>query len=117
MSNVGLVDPVEAVAAEVERWEGVARAPHRFGGVELLLGRRELGHVHRDGVVDLPFPRRIGAMLVETGRAERHHHLPGSGWVTFRIREPADVDAAVELFRLSYERARVAHAAREARGG
>ncbi|MGO9958699.1 MAG: luciferase family protein [Solirubrobacteraceae bacterium] len=32
--------------------------------------------------------------------------LPDSGWVTFSIDEPGDVERAIELFRVSYERAR-----------
>lgn len=87
---------------------------HRFGGRELRLGRRELGRLHGDRLADLPFPKRIAAMLVETGRAEPHRFARG-GWVTFPIRGEEDVDAAVELFRLSYERARVAAARRAAR--
>lgn len=87
---------------------------HRFGGRELRLGRRELGRLHGDRLADLPFPRRIAAMLVETGRAEPHRFARG-GWVTFPIRGEEDVEAAVELFRLSYERARVAAARRAAR--
>jgi hypothetical protein len=98
----------EAIAAEVGSWEGVTSAPHRFGGVELRLGRRELGHIHGDSLVDLPFHRRLRDMLVETGRAEPHHVMPDSGWVSFRIRDEADAAEAIELFRLSYERARVA---------
>ena len=95
-------------------WEGVTAHEHRFGGRELRLGRRELGHLHGDRLVDLPFPKRIAAMLIETGRAEPHRFAPG-GWVSFPIRAENDVDAAIELFRLSYERARVAEA-RRARG-
>jgi hypothetical protein len=38
--------------------------------------------------------------------------LPGSGWVTRRVESKADAAEAVELFRLSYERARVAAAVR-----
>ena len=87
---------------------------HRFGGRELRLGRRELGRLHGDRLADLPFPKRIAAMLVETGRAEPHRCARG-GWVTFPIRGEEDVDATVELFRLSYERARVAAARRAAR--
>jgi len=102
------------IEREVGAWEGVSAVPHRFGGVELRLGTRELGHVHPDGTVDLPFPRRIREMLVETGRGERHHFLPDSGWITFRIRGDDDVEEAIELFRLAYERGRVALAVREA---
>ena len=34
------------IEQEVGSWEGVSVHPHRFGGVEFRLGRRELGHLH-----------------------------------------------------------------------
>ena len=42
----------------------VTENPHRFGGIEFRLGRRELGHLHGDRVADLPFPRAIRDELV-----------------------------------------------------
>jgi hypothetical protein len=98
----------ERVAAEVLSWDGVTSAPHRFGGVEFRLGKRELGHLHGDRLADLPFPRRVRDELVESGRAEPHHVLPESGWVSFWIAGEDDVRRVVELFRMSYERARAA---------
>ena len=109
------MDASDRIEQEVAVWDGVTVAPHRFGGVEFRLGRRELGHLHGDALADLPFPRRIADMLVETGRAERHHVLPDSGWVTKRIRTDEDVDETIELFRLAYERAQVAAAVRRSR--
>jgi hypothetical protein len=101
---------------EVASWEGVTVHEHRFGGVEFRLGKRELGHVHGDRLADLPFKRTVRDMLVETGRAQPHHVLPDSGWVSKRMDTDADVDEVIELFRLSYERALVARAVRGARG-
>jgi hypothetical protein len=95
----------ELIADEVLAWPGVTSAPHRFGGVEFLLGRRELGHLHGDRLADLPFPRRVRDELVAAGRARPHHVLPETGWVSFRIESDEDAQAAIELFRLSYERA------------
>jgi len=95
----------QAIRDEILSWEGVTAAPHRFGGVEFLLGRRELGHLHGDRLADLPFPRRVRDELVEAGRARPHHVLPDSGWVSFRIAGPEDVPQVLELFRMSYERA------------
>ena len=105
------------IQAEVASWEGVSVHPHRFGGVEFRFGRRELGHLHGDPprLVDLPFHRTIRNMLVETGRALPHHVLPDSGWVSKQIRSEADADDAIELFRLSYERAQVARRRSEGR--
>jgi Family of unknown function (DUF5519) len=111
---------MEDIGARIERevgsWEGVSVHPHRFGGVEFRLGRRELGHIHAQldgsgGWADLPFTARIREMLVETGRAQPHR-FGVRGWVS------ADLDDdTVELFRLSYERARVAQAVRATRDG
>jgi hypothetical protein len=111
---------VEDIAGRIERevasWEGVTVHPHRFGGVEFRLGRRELGHLHGDRWADLPFHRGIRDMLVETGRAQPHHVLPDTGWVSKQIRTEEDVQEVVELFRLGYERARVAQNVRNSGG-
>jgi Ni,Fe-hydrogenase I large subunit len=105
------------IAAEVLSWEGVTGHEHRFGGTEFRLGTRELGHLHGDRLADLPFQRAIRDMLVETGRAQPHHVLPDTGWVSKRIEGEDDAAEVIELFRLSYERARLAESVREARGG
>ena len=102
------------IASEVGSWEGVSQHEHRFGGVEFRLGRRELGHLHGDRLADLPFQRRIREMLIDTGRAEPHH-VGVAGWVSRPIHSEEDVTDVIELFRLSYERARVAQAVRAER--
>ena len=109
--------PGERIRREVLAWPGVAEAPHRFGGVEFRLGRREIGHLHGDRLADLPFPVRVREELVREGRARPHHVLPESGWVSFPIRGDADVPGAVALFRLSYERAVAAADARNRAAG
>jgi Luciferase len=100
----------ERIAEAVLSWPGVERAAHRFGGVEFRLGKRELGHVHGDRLVDLPFPRKVRDELVAAGRARPHHVLPDSGWVSFWIESADDAEQAVALFRLGYERAVAARA-------
>ena len=92
------------IAREVASWNGVVAAPHRFGGLEFRVGRRELGHLHGSRLADLPFPVAIRKQLVADGRAERHHILADSGWVSVRIRRDEDVRAVIELFRLNYDR-------------
>lgn len=89
---------------EVESWDGVTSASHRFGGTEFRLGRVELGHIHGDSLADLPFPKKTRDSLIESGRAQPHHVLPHTGWVSRRIRSDADVDDVIGLFRLNYER-------------
>ena len=94
------------ITERVAAWEGVVSAPHSFGGTEFRLGRRELGHIHGDYQADIVFPMDMRDRLIAEGRVERHHILPQSGWITFRFRREADVERAIELFRLSYDIAR-----------
>lgn len=93
-----------AITAEVLTWPQMASAPHRFGGVEYLLGgRREIGHIHGDGLVDIPFPRRVRDEVIADGLAQPHHILPDSGWVSVPLHEAADVEQAIALLRRSYD--------------
>ena len=102
----------ERIIATVSAWPGVQTAPHRFGGIELRLGRRELGHLHGDHLADLPFTRQVRDQLIARGRAQPHHILPDSGWVSTSINTAADVQAAIDLFKLSYAHAQRATAKR-----
>jgi luciferase-like monooxygenase len=93
-----------AVTAAVASWAEVSTHAHRFGGVEFRLGRRELGHLHAR-IADVPLPRRIRDEVIAAGRGRPHHVLPESGWVTVPITTGAEVDNAIGVFELSYERA------------
>lgn len=95
----------DVIRGEILSWPGVTEAPHRFGGIEFRIGKRELGHLHGDYLADLPFPVRVREELVRDGKAMPHHILPQSGWVSYPIRDAAAVPGAIALFRLAYERA------------
>jgi len=94
----------ELIRQEVASWPGVEAVPHRFGGIEYRYGRKEMGHVHGDRLADLPFPRRIHDDLVASGRAQPHHVLPDSGWVSVWMADDEDAKAVIELFRMQYDR-------------
>src|SRR5689334_12769383 len=94
---------VETVRDAVAQWDGVTVHKHRFGGVELRIGRRELGHLH-EKFADLPFPRSVRDELVAAGRAKPHHILPDSGWVTVPMRNTQEIAGVIEIFRLNYDR-------------
>jgi Family of unknown function (DUF5519) len=93
----------ERIDAALQSWSGITSHPHRFGGTEYDLGRREIGHVHGDSLVDIPFPKKVRNELVAAGRAEPHHIVPESGWVSIFLRQKSDVDRAIELLHLSFE--------------
>jgi hypothetical protein len=89
---------------EVSTWAGVSIHRHRFGGREFLFGPAEVGHVHPNGILDIPLPRPLHAALLAEGLAEEHRWVPQSGWITFRIRGEQDFKHALWLMRLSYLR-------------
>ena len=113
---MGVNDLLDTVIAEVGAWDGVETHPHRFGGVEFRLGRRELGHLHPGPrpVADLPFPRAVRNELVAEGRALPHRWVPDSGWVTAPFASAEEAAAVVELFRMAYARGVAARARRGA---
>ncbi len=94
----------EVVEREVSGWPGVEVRPHRFGGVEFRVRGHEIGHLHGSRLADLPFPVRMRKELVAEGKAHPHHVLPETGWVSYPIRGEEDVEGALDLFRLNYER-------------
>jgi hypothetical protein len=94
----------KALEGVVSAWSRVSVHPHRFGGREFLFGAAEVGHVHANEIVDIPFTRPIHDALLAEGLAEQHRWVPDSGWITFRIRSEQDIAHALWLMRLSYLR-------------
>jgi hypothetical protein len=90
------------ITAAVTAWPGVAVQPHRFGGVEYVIGRREIGHMHGDHLVDIPFPKKVRDEIVAAGRAWPHHILPETGWVSYYLRQESDVEQAIALLKESF---------------
>jgi hypothetical protein len=94
----------ELIRQEVASWPGVEALPHRFGGTEYRYGRKEMGHVHGDRLADLPLPRKLHDEVIAAGRAEPHHVLPDTGWVSCWMNAPEDAGSVIELFRMQYDR-------------
>jgi hypothetical protein len=97
------------VEREVLSWPGVSnetRGTDVTPGIDVTiywLGRRQIGHIHHDGVADVQFPRVLHDELIAEGRAEPHRGgFPAV--VSLAIRQPDDVPGALDLFRLSYDR-------------
>ncbi len=68
ISGSGLIVLMEKF---IERgWPGVTAHPHRFGVTEYRLGKRELGHIHGDQLVDIPLPNKVRDKIIAAGRAE-----------------------------------------------
>lgn len=100
---VEIMSAHEKITQTVTAWAGVTAAPHRFGGIEYRYqATREIGHLHGDHLLDIPFPTKVRHELIAAGKAEPHHLLSDSGWISFYLRTPEDVEKALELLQISY---------------
>ncbi len=98
---------IDTVDAEVSNWPCVRREVRgsAWGGVIIYwIGKRQIGHIHDDGVADLQFPRAVHDRLIAEGRAEAHRG-GFAAVVSYSMQERGDELGAIELFRLSYDRA------------
>jgi hypothetical protein len=84
-------------------WPGITTGSGRFGAITYSLANREVGHVHGNSHADLPLPKPLRNELVENGKAQPHHFLPLSGWVTVPIDVEGGVENALEVFKLNYD--------------
>jgi len=73
-----------------------------------FVGKRELGHVHRRGQLDVAFPPEVRDQLVREGKVDHHRIVHDSCWVTHRLESVDDVAEAVWLLRLAHALHRLA---------
>jgi hypothetical protein len=110
---MGISGAQNQITQTVLSWENTEVHPHQYGGVEYRLGKRQLGHIHGDHLVDIPFPTRLRYEIVASGQARPHHIQPESGWVSCFLRRPEDVDTALQLLRRSYDLAQQQRGSRQ----
>jgi hypothetical protein len=102
---------MDELLAEVERevldWPGTTSEQGRFASVAFRYGKREIGHVHRDRIADLPVTPEMRENLLAKGRA-RPHRAGSRGYISYPIRDEEDVSAVLEILGRNYERAKAA---------
>jgi hypothetical protein len=103
---IATASPSATITAAALTWPGVEAVPHRFGGTEFRLGRRQLGHLHGDEIADLPLPRGLRDELIASGRARVHRWRPDSGWATIPLTSREAVTDVVDLLHGAYQRAK-----------
>ena len=80
----------------------VTAGAHRFSDTKFYLNKKEIGHIHSEGLTNIPFPMKIHDELVVSGLVKPHQVLPQLGWVSywFYNSQKDDVPAVIELFKL-----------------
>jgi hypothetical protein len=97
---------LDEIENEVLKWEGVTMVMHKYGGAQYNVEKKEIGHVHGNGLLDVLLSVKQKEALVREGKAEEHHVFKNSGWISFYIRSAADKQNALDLLRMSWEQKR-----------
>ncbi len=95
------------IEREVLNWPGVTSEPGRFGATSFRYGKREIGHVHRDRIADLPVTQEMREQILSKGRA-RPHRAGVKGYISYPIESPEDVSVVLEILGWNYDRAKAA---------
>ena len=100
----------ERITAEVTSWPGVTAGPGSRGEFSFKVGRREIGHLHGDHALHIGFPKKVWQELFDQGRIDYHPVFPGKpGYAARRIENAADVEDAIAMLRMNYDRAIATH--------
>jgi hypothetical protein len=93
---------ISAVEKQARRLPGVSLGVHRYGGIGFFFGAQETSHIHGNGLLDCFVGRekRDGLLRENTG-VMPHHVFPRSGWISFFVRRPEDVERALELIQIA----------------
>jgi hypothetical protein len=102
----------EQITETVTAWPGVVAGHGDRGEFSFKLGRREIGHLHGDRTLHIGFPKAVWHELLDAGRIDYHPVFPGKpGYGSRRLETEADVEDAIALLRLNYDRAVATHRA------
>jgi hypothetical protein len=98
---------ISTVEREVLKWPGVTSEPGRFGAVAFRYGKREIGHIHRDRIADLPVTAEMKEAILSKGRA-RPHRAGVKGYISHPLEDREDISAVLEILGRNYDRAKAA---------
>jgi Family of unknown function (DUF5519) len=92
---------ISDVETAVSRLSGVRLGVHRLGGIGFFFHGKECSHIHGNGLLDCFVGRTNRDELVREGRASPHHVFPCSSWISFWIKDGANVQPAIDLIRIA----------------
>jgi hypothetical protein len=92
------------ITDEVTSWDGVTSGIGSRGELSFKVSRKEIGHLHGNGVAHFFFRKDVWAELKAAGRITHHPVFPGrEGPAARRIATDEDVRDVIAMMRLNYD--------------
>lgn len=92
---------IRSIVVEVTSWPEVERSNYVYGGTEFRIFNRNVGHIHSNGLLDLPFKKQVRDQVIAHGMADWHHFGKKMMWVSVKISASPDFHKARPLLLLS----------------
>jgi len=92
---------ISAIEKAAKEMPDVRPGVHRLGGVGFFFRGKECSHIHGNGLLDCFVGQANRAALLRDDRASAHHVFPRSGWISFWVKDGADVPRAIDLIRIA----------------
>ena len=115
-ASAGLRGWVATLCDALARDAALEIRPRPINTIGFFAHGRELGHIHRNGHLDLHVPPDVHDALVTAKLAKHHRHRHEAGWISHRVSSESDVHEAAWLVRLTLALCRVAQSGSAAGG-
>jgi hypothetical protein len=92
---------IAKVAKVLSTWKGVTTGIHRMGATEFLFQKKEFGHIHWNGDLDILFGKQLTAELLKQNLVQQHKFVPEIA-ITYQLTGPDPISFAITLLRFSY---------------
>lgn len=97
----------EIVSKEIQQLPEIISATHweildrnKPNGADFYFGELELGHIHLDGLLHIPFTQEFSLALIAKGLAKKFPYAVN--WIQFKIVDQESANHATWLFKLHY---------------
>jgi hypothetical protein len=102
ITNSQVLYCLDDIEAEVLSWKGTSAGLHKYGGLQFNFHKKEIGHIHSNGILDIRFNRETKQQLLTEGKIKQHHIFTNSGWISFYVKKKNDADYAIKLLKMAY---------------
>lgn len=102
LASPKVLNYMDEIETEVDSWDNISISNHKYGGIQFNKNGSEIGHIHGNGLLDIPFNKKIKNEIIKEGKLKDHHIFKNSGWSSFYIHTNEDKDYAIKLLRESY---------------
>jgi len=104
VSDRPVLNYIDDIEDTVLSWDHTSLHIHKFGGTQFNFKDKEIGHIHGNGLLDVPFSRAIKEQLIleSNGRVKEHHIFKKSGWISLQVQNALDKELAIRILMRSY---------------